>query len=65
MSCPLPSRCTPVGLGFKGLEMAMKWGRVDAIGDICEVPVRSLGIFEHTGCGEPHGEVGPGVLPTA
>ena len=23
------------------------------------------GIFEHTGCGEPHGEVGPGVLPTA
>ena len=55
MSCPLPSRCTPVGLGFKGLEMAMYWGRVDAIGDICEVPVRSLGIFEHTGCGETHG----------
>ena len=31
------------------------YSRVDAIGDICEVPVRSLGIFEHTGCGEPHG----------
>ena len=39
--------------------MAMYWGRVesngDAIGDICEVLVSSLGIFEHTGFGEPHG----------
>ena len=24
-------------------------------GDICKVQMRSLGIFEHTGCGEPHG----------
>ena len=40
--------------------MAMKWGPVarnghTVYGDICKVQVRSLGIFEHTGCGEPHG----------
>ena len=26
----------------------------DAIGDICEVKMRSLGIFEHTGRNEAH-----------
>ena len=33
-------------------------------GDICEVQMRSLGIFEHTLCSEPHGQLGIGILPT-
>ena len=31
---------------------------------ICKVQVRSLGIFEHTERGEPHGLLGLGVLLT-
>ena len=37
----------------------------DAIGDICEVQMRSLGIFEHTGRSDAHGSLGQGLLPTA
>ena len=33
--------------------------------NICEVQMRGLGILEHTGCGEPHGLLDLGVLPTA
>ena len=50
--------------------MAMKWGPVAVNAytiyrDICKVQVRSLGIFEHTGCSEPPGQLGLGVLRTA
>ena len=50
--------------------MAMQWGQVALNGytiyrDLCKVQVRSLGIFEHTWRGEPHGQLGLGVLPTA
>ena len=32
-SCLLTNRCTLVGLGFKGLEMALQWGLVESNGD--------------------------------
>ena len=68
MSCILPSRCTSVGLGFKGIEMVIKWGAVASnvhtiYRDVCKNQVQILGIFEHTGRSEVHGQVGLGVTP--
>ena len=31
--CLLPRRCTPVGLCFKGLDMALYWGLIESNGD--------------------------------
>ena len=69
LSCLLPPRCIPVGLGFKGEEMAMWWGPEASNGDTqgvkCKVQVCSLGCFEQTKGSEAHGNVGLDILFTA
>ena len=58
--CIWPSRFTPVGLGFKGLEMAMLWGAEASNGytiyrDVCKVQVRSLEITSIQGAVKANG----------